>query len=320
MTILILQQQVKNFLRQMWFKQREDERRRKEAVAAQTMACVEKVRIPCGKQGQCVPYGLLCTDWRDTVKLSIKLDLPLHLLYPDVLHYRAVKEVHVQELAQRLRDDVQLRWQVINACSLHLPQHEQGQARLSAYLHFTRWLPLKDNVMEKWEHLLAQGDDGGEKQHGVVEHMFITFASLLPSDKWSHVYAWCIAFRVHSTDAGAFLPSGVNATSLPAHEELVDWLLQYYDPEWSCEEEVALKHLSTAWRRHYESKADVLPPTTTCSTYDAFEAATAATLPPPAPPASDSQSEERGSGLLRMSRKSALYPPMFCDPHTLTFV
>lgn len=310
-----LQQVVETFLRQAWFKQREDERRKKEAVVKQTMACVEKVRIPSGLQGQCVPYGLICAHWRDTVELSKKLDLPLHLLFPDVLHFRDVKEVHVNELACRLRDDVQLRWQVLNACSRQLPHHEHGQAWLSVYVHATRWCPMDDKLLNKWRDMLSEGGKSAADQ-GVVETMFLTFATLLPSDKWPHVYAWCIAFLVHSADTGTF----ISGAAEPATEELTEWLLHYYDPEWSCDEAVALKHLSTAWRRHLASKADVLPPPTTCPTYGAFEAAAAAQSPPPPPLAPNSPSEGTGLAPLRMTRKSALYPPMFCDPNRLTFI
>lgn len=319
-----LQEQVKQFLRQEWFKQREEERRRKEAVAAQTVACLQSVRIPCGIRGQRVPYGVVCEQWRDTLALCQKLNLPVNLLFPDVLHFRDVNEAHVAELARRLQTELQLRWQVLNACNQMLPRHESGQAWLSTYLGTTRWLPLTEQLLDKWEESLTHGEGGGQdaEAHGTVERMFITFAALLPTDKWPHVYAWSLVFLAHLVDSGALPATAAPPAPAPPHlaQQLLEWLLQYYDPDWQCLEEVALRNLSTAWRRRCTSTADVPLPPTTCPTYEAFEAAVAARSPHSLQPPPAQRPAATGSNLLRMTRRSALHSPMFFDPDKLTFI
>lgn len=316
-----LQGQVHQYVRQEWFKQREEERRRKETVVAQTVACLAKVRIPCGLRGQILSYGLICAEWRDTVQLAKHVQLPLHLLFPDVLHYRDVKEVHVVDLAQRLKDDLQLRWQVLNACSRHLPDHERGQAWISKYLCTTRWLPLHNNMFAAWQTRAAKLVFTPADSQGAVESLFIAFATLIQGDKWPHVYAWCLSFLVHYVDSGSLMPECTHVVSAPdAAEQLMDWLMHYYDPDWQCDEAVALKNLSTAWRRRCVAKEDVLLPPTTCPTYEVFECAVAAQLPPAPPTQPDTPPPETGSGRIRMSRNSTLHQPMFFDPDTVTFI
>lgn len=314
-----VREQVQQYLRQEWFKQREEERRRKATVVSQTVACLAKVRIPCGSRGQVVPYGLICAEWQDTVELAKKLQLPLHSLFPDVLQYRDVKEAHVAELAQRLKDDLQFRWRILNACGRYLPDCERGQAWLSKYLCTTRWLPLHDDVFAKWHQRVMEAALADSTNHGTVEIFFIAFATLLPVDKWPHVYAWCLAFLAHLVDSGTFVCNAPLPTET-SETELIDWLLQYYDPDWQCDEAIALKNLSTAWRRHYASREDVLLPLSTCPTYELFESAVSARAPRSAPKKPNLQQLQADSQLIRMSRNSALHLPTFFDPDKLTFI